>query len=108
MPDWMRTKEGLPSLADLMQASADAPQADEGLPEWLQTSETELPLAGEELTPTSSATSDDSIPPWLRGTEMDDVAEEDEPRTDNFGALPVWLQGADDLGAADANAFQAA
>src|SRR5690606_29875863 len=35
LPEWLRTKEGLPSLADLMQASADAPQGDEGLPEWL-------------------------------------------------------------------------
>jgi hypothetical protein len=107
MPDWMRTKEGIPSVADLMQASADAPQADEGLPDWLQTSETDLPLAGEVTRLPSPAASDDSIPPWLRGTDMDDAADDEDLGTDDAGALPIWLQGADDMGAADANAFQA-
>lgn len=107
MPDWMRTKEGLPSVADLMQASADAPHAEEGLPDWLQTSESDLPLAGDITSSPATSDSDDSIPPWLRGAEMDDAGDEGDPDAGDASALPVWLQGADDMGAADANAFQA-
>lgn len=107
MPDWMLTKEGLPSVADLMQASADAPDAEDGLPDWLQNTDTELPLAGDVTSSPAEPDSDENIPPWLRGTQMDDSEDEEGDDAVGADALPVWLQGADDMGAADANAFQA-
>lgn len=112
LPDWLKDAGDQPNIGELIQASADAEQIEAGLPDWL-TSDDDNTLPPDESAPAptppaSASPVDEDLPPWLRGTgELDLPEEEEDLGTDDPGALPIWLQDADDLGAADANAFQA-
>lgn len=107
LPDWLRTKEGMPSVSELIGVSADAPQQDEDMPSWLATGENDLTSLGDVKATAGKEAQNENIPPWLRGTEADDIPDSDSDLgTDDHGALPIWLREADDLGAAEANAFQ--
>ncbi len=109
IPAWLQASApdpAVPSTDDLAQLAA--PDSPEGVPAWLDTQEMEAaPVANKE-----------DVPPWL--AEADETAEEviaqAEERAKAMPAvapgdaesfLPPWLQDADDLGAADANAFEA-
>lgn len=108
LPAWLRDKEGSESVEDLMNVSGDASQSEQGLPDWLITDENDIPVAGETKPEPETAEAAEEIPPWLRGAEMDSVGDDAvDEQNDSADALPVWLQEADDFGAAEANSFQA-
>ena len=95
------------NIVDLVPLGQPATSDTEGIPSWLDTQEmAAAPIANK-----------DDVPPWL--AEADETSEQafseaaaqsdSQPTVaagDQASNLPAWLQDADDLGAADANAFE--
>ncbi|MCU0475071.1 MAG: hypothetical protein MUC99_02985 [Anaerolineae bacterium] len=87
-------------------APPTASSSGEGIPPWLDTQEIAIAPVGNK----------DDVPPWLAEAdetserviaENDAAAEAFDTRGDAQSVLPPWLQDADDLGAEEANAYDA-
>lgn len=100
IPDWLQMDSEIPGYSP-PEAAAKPPAED--LPDWLNTSEQPKASAAEPDTDEGEM----PLAPWLRGADIDEDALDIPAGERDSGTLPSWLQGADDLGAADANAFQA-
>jgi hypothetical protein len=79
VPDWLRDDA---ATAEPAGPAEPADTGAEDIPAWLTGGESAPPSAGSDTTDSSD------LPSWMAG-------ESDDPRADQTGGLPSWLQGAD-------------
>jgi hypothetical protein len=114
IPSWLQASapsgatQDVPAVDDLMAFGQPAITDSEGIPSWLDTQEmAAAPIANKEDVAPWLAEADETSERAMAEADAQSKSQPDVAPGDEASFLPPWLQDADDLGAADANAFEA-